>query len=200
MTKQLKLKDFLLIALLTAVYMLIYFIIVPLSAPLGAFGHAISPGLCAFLAGPVLYFLSKKVGKMWQLTLMTALIMAVFTLMGGGYLPWLLSSLIMAVLADLLVSGSGKFSLFKLALASGLMHLGQALGAIIPSLFFVSQYREDWIKRGQSAADMDQYIKYTSGLWGFASSAIVFILAFAGVYLGYLILKKHLQEGNDGHF
>lgn len=193
MNKKLKIKDILLIALLTAVYMLIYFVCMVIITPLGAFGHAISPGICSLLAGTLIYFMTRKVGKMWQFTIFTLLVMGTFALMGGGYLPWLISSVTMAVLADLIASRSNKPTLVQVALASGLLHVGQAWGAIIPSIFFVESYRSNWIKRGQKAADMDEMIRYTAGAWGVISTVIVFVLAVIGICIGYLILKKHFQ-------
>lgn len=193
MNKKLKIKDILLIALLTAVYMLIYFVCMVIITPLGAFGHAISPGICSLLAGALIYFMTRKVGKMWQFTIFTLLVMGAFALMGGGYLPWLISSVTMAVLADLIASRSNKPTLVQVALASGLLHVGQAWGAIIPSIFFVESYRSNWIKRGQKAADMDEMIRYTAGAWGVISTVIVFVLAVIGICIGYLILKKHFQ-------
>lgn len=58
----------------------------------------------------------------------------------------------------------------------------------------MEQYRQDWINRGQTPEAMDEMIKYTSGVMGFVSTVIVFVLAIAGVYLGQLILKKHLEK------
>lgn len=37
-------------------------------------------------------------------------------------------------------------------------------------------------------------IKYTSGAMGVIATVVVFALSVAGVYLGYLILKKHLDK------
>ena len=51
MTNKLKIKDFILIALLTALYMVIYMLLMFIITPLGAFGHAISPGICAIFSG-----------------------------------------------------------------------------------------------------------------------------------------------------
>ncbi|MDO4719502.1 MAG: MptD family putative ECF transporter S component [Peptostreptococcaceae bacterium] len=194
MNNKLKIKDILLIALLTAVYMILYFITMMVIMPLGAFGHAISPGICGLLAGTVIYFMARKVGKMWQFTLMTLLTMGVFALMGGGYLPWLISSTLTAILADLIASRSKETPVLKIAVSSALMHMGQAWGAIIPTMFFVDRYREEWISRGQTAEAMDNMIRYTAGKWGAISSVVVFALAFAGVYMGYLILRKHFRE------
>ncbi|MDD7267443.1 MAG: MptD family putative ECF transporter S component [Lachnospiraceae bacterium] len=194
MNHNLKIKDILLIALLTAIYMVLYFLCMALIAPLGAFGHAISPGICSIFAGTIIYFMSRKVGKMWQFTIFTLFVMGLFALMGGGYLPWLITSVTMAVIADLLASRTAKPGAGRVAVASALMHVGQAWGAIIPSLFFVESYRSSWIKRGQKPEDMDAMIKYTAGTWGLINTVIVFVLAVIGVYIGYLILKKHFKE------
>lgn len=194
MNNQLKIKDILLIALLTAIYIIIYFAIMMVITPLGAFGHAISPGINGVFTGTIIYFISRKVGKMWQFSLMTLLIMGIFSLMGAGYLPWLISSVSTSIIADLIASSSNKTKVIFIALASGMMHMGQAWGAIIPSLFFVDKYKEEWIRRGQTAEDMDAMIHYTAGKWGLISSIVVFVLAFIGVYIGYFILRKHFRE------
>ena len=84
MNNNLKIKDILLIALLTAVYILVYFVTMGITTLLGAFGHAISPGICGVMSGIIICFMTAKVGKMWQLTIMTLLVMGVFSLMGAG--------------------------------------------------------------------------------------------------------------------
>lgn len=194
MNRRLKIKDILLLALLTAIYMIIYMVCMAIISPLGAYGHAISPGICGIFSGTVIYFMSRKVGKMWQFTIFTLLVMGSFALMGGGYLPWLITSVSMAIVADIIASRKEKPSVGKLALASGFLHMGQAWGAIIPSVFFLESYRSTWISRGQKAAEMDEMIKYTAGSWAVINSIVVFILAAIGIYLGYLILRKHFKE------
>ena len=194
MNRRLKIKDILLLALLTAIYMIIYMVCMAIISPLGAYGHAISPGICGIFSGTVIYFMSRKVGKMWQFTIFTLLVMGAFALMGGGYLPWLITSVSMAIVADIIASRKEKPSVGKLALASGVLHMGQAWGAIIPSVFFLESYRSTWISRGQKAAEMDEMIKYTAGSWAVINSIVVFILAAIGIYLGYLILRKHFKE------
>lgn len=195
MTNRLKTKDFMLIALLTAVYMILYVVAGLVVTPLGALGHALSPGACAVLSGTLIYFMSRKLGKMWQYTIMTILIMACFTLMGGGYIPWYITSIGMAILADLIASRGGKtVGVGKVAIASGLMHVGQAWGSIIPATFFAKSFKSYWIEKGQAAAEMDLHIKYATDYWAAAVTAIVFILAVIGVYIGYLILRKHFKE------
>lgn len=195
MKNRLKIKDVVMVALLTALYLVFYMVSGVLITMLGAFGHAVSPGVCAFIAGSIILFMTRKVGKFGQFTIMTAICLLLFTIMGAGYLPWLITSMVTAVIADFIASREVRPAVCKVAIASGIMHVGQAWGSIIPSWFFVESYREEWISRGQTPEAMDEMVRYTQGIMGVLATAVVFALAVAGVYLGYLILKKHLKEG-----
>ena len=191
---RLKMKDFVLLALLTALYIIVYFVAMMLISLMGPFGHAISPGVCGLLSGVILIFISRKIGKMWQFTLMELIIMGVFALMGAGYLPWFITSMVGAVLADVIASTSNKPSVLKVAIASGLIHVGNALGGIIPACFFAEQYMNEWIARGQKPDQMLEMVKATQGTMGILATIIAFILSVIGVYIGYSILKGHLKE------
>ena len=48
-----------------------------------------------------------------------------------------------------------------------------------------------------TAEAMEAMIKATQGIMGVLATFTTFALAVAGVYLGYVILKKHLKEGNE---
>ena len=189
-----KMKDFVLLALLTALYIIVYFVSMMLISLMGPFGHAISPGICGLLSGAILIFISRKIGKMWQFTLMELIIMGVFALMGAGYLPWFITSMVGAVLADVIASTSNKPSVLKVAIASGLIHVGNALGGIIPACFFAEQYMNEWIARGQKPDQMLEMVKATQGTMGILATIIAFTLSVIGVYIGYSILKGHLKE------
>lgn len=191
---RLKMKDFVLLALLTALYIIVYFVSMMLISLMGPFGHAISPGICGLLSGAILIFISRKIGKMWQFTLMELIIMGVFALMGAGYLPWFITSMVGAVLADVIASTSNKPSVLKVAIASGLIHVGNALGGIIPACFFAEQYMNEWIARGQKPEQMLEMVKATQGTMGILATIIAFTLSVIGVYIGYSILKGHLKE------
>ena len=191
---RLKMKDFVLLALLTALYIIVYFVSMMLISLMGPFGHAISPGICGLLSGAILIFISRKIGKMWQFTLMELIIMGVFALMGAGYLPWFITSMVGAVLADVIASTSNKPSVLKVAIASGLIHVGNALGGIIPACFFAEQYMNEWIARGQKPDQMLEMVKATQGTMRILATIIAFTLSVIGVYIGYSILKGHLKE------
>lgn len=192
--RKLKIKDVVMTSLLSALYMVFYMVASMIVMFLGQFGHAISPGICAVFTGVVILFLTRKVGKFGQFTIMQAIIMLIFSIMGAGYLPWLITSMVAAILADVIASREEKPAVWKVALASGVFHVGQAWGSIIPSWFFLESYKSEWIGRGQTPEAMEEMVKYTTGIMGVVSTLIVFVLAVAGVYLGWLILRKHLKE------
>ena len=192
--RKLKIKDVVITSLLTALYLVFYMISAMLVMFLGQFGHAVSPGICGFLTGAVMLFVTRKVGKFGQFTIMQAICMLLFAIMGAGYLPWLITSMTAAIIADLIASREEKPAVWKVAVASGVFHVGQAWGTIIPSWFFLDSYKSEWIGRGQSPEAMEEMVKYTTGFMGVVSTLIVFALAFAGVFLGWLILRKHLKE------
>lgn len=195
--RKLKIKDVVMTSLLTALYMVFYMVASMVVMVLGQFGHAISPGICAILTGSVLLFLTRKVGKIGQFTIMQAICMLIYSIMGAGYLPWLITSMVAAILADVIASREEKPAVWKVALASGVFHVGQAWGSIIPSWFFLESYKTEWIGRGQTPEAMEEMVKYTTGFMGVVSTFIVFALAVAGVYLGWLILRKHLKEKKE---
>lgn len=192
--RKLKIKDVVMTALLTALYLVFYMASSLGVFLLGQFGHAISPGICALLSGAVFVFMSRKVGRFGQFIIMQAIAMLIFSIMGAGYLPWLITSMTGAVLADIIASREQKPAIWKVAIASGLFHVGQAWGTIIPSWFFLESYKADWISRGQTPEAMEEMVKFTTGFMGFVSTVVVFALAVGGVYLGWLILRKHLKE------
>lgn len=194
MKKGLTTKNFVLIALLTALYAVLTMVSTMIVSAFGAFGHAISPGVMGLFSGAILIFMSRKVGKMWQFSIMVAILMVIASFTGGSYLPWIISSMLGAIIADFIASREEKPSVLKLAIASAFIHVGSAMGAVIPSLFFAEQYFNEWVKRGQSPEQMRQMMESTQGFMALLGTVINAGLAIAGVYIGWLILKKHLKE------
>ena len=192
--RKLKIKDVVMVALLTALYLVFYFISSMGVMVLGQFGHAVSPGICGLLTGAVMIFVTRKVGKFFQFTIMQAICLLLFSIMGAGYLPWIITSMLGALIADFIASREEKPAVWKVALASGIFHVGQAWGSIVPSWFFLESYKTEWIGRGQTPEAMEEMVRFTTGYMGIVSTLIVFAMAFGGVFLGWLILRKHLKE------
>ncbi len=194
MQNKMQIRHILLLALLTAIYVILYFAALMVSWPFGNLGHALSPGICGLLNGAVLLFISRKVGKMWQYTCMSGLVMGVFSMMGSAYLPWLISVLVASALADFLSSGSKNPPVWRVALSSALIHVGHSLGGMIPAMFFLESFKEEWIRRGQTEQAMDEMVLYYTGYMALIVTLIITLLSVAGVFLGYKILRKHLEK------
>ena len=56
----LKMKDFVLLALLTALYIIVYFVAMMIISLMGPFGHAISPGVCGLLSLSLIHISSDE--------------------------------------------------------------------------------------------------------------------------------------------
>ena len=192
--QKLKIKDIVMVALISALYLILYTVSGMGTMIIGPMGHAISPGLCGLITGSIFFFITRKIGKFGQFMIMQAICMVIFSIMGAGYLPWVITSMLGALVADLIASRENSPALWKVVIASGIFHVGQAFGSIIPSMFFMESYRDEWISRGQTPEAMDEMIKYTSGAMGIVSTVIVFVLAAVGVLIGYLILRKHFEK------
>ena len=192
--QKLKIKDIVMVALISALYLILYTVSGMGTMIIGPMGHAISPGLCGLITGSIFFFITRKIGKFGQFMIMQAICMVIFSIMGAGYLPWVITSMLGALVADLIASRENSPALWKVVIASGVFHVGQAFGSIIPSMFFMESYRDEWISRGQTPEAMDEMIKYTSGAMGIVSTVIVFVLAAVGVLIGYLILRKHFEK------
>jgi energy-coupling factor transport system substrate-specific component len=192
--QKLKIKDIVMVALISALYLILYTVSGMGTMIIGPMGHAISPGLCGLITGSIFFFITRKIGKFGQFMIMQAICMIIFSIMGAGYLPWLITSMLGALVADIIASRENSPALWKVVIASGVFHVGQAFGSIIPSMFFMESYRNEWISRGQTPEAMDEMIKYTSGAMGIVSTVIVFVLAAVGVLIGYLILRKHFEK------
>lgn len=96
------------------------------------------------------------------------------------------------------------------AIASGVLHaVGQAWGAIIPAKP-LSADTSYWMQKGQTEAEMNNYIKYTAGTWGVISTAVVFVAVMVliprisnsestsrrlrmGVFKNYLAMRKTVR-------
>ena len=113
---------------------------------------------------------------------------------GGSYLPWWITSLTGAILADLVLKTVGYNNIISQCLALSLINIGSACGAWIPIVFFADSYKSDWVARGQSVEAMDASIKYGSGSWLLLGIFIIIVLSSLGVIIGRKILNKYQRK------
>ena len=180
-------KDSGLILLGTVIYFVLSVIGMIVAPLFGPFGEAVSPGITGVFTGSVFFFLSRRVGRLGQFTVVSLITMCVYSLMGGMYLPWFISVVVMSVLADWLASRGKQVPVWQVAIAAGMVTIGSVFGAVIPCWFFMQSYRDYWLAHNETVETMDKVIKYTSGLMGLVTTLVTFALSVIGVYIVYLI-------------
>ncbi len=99
-SKWYKVKDFVFLGIVTAIYVVAYSAIGGLTAALNALGHAFSPAIFSLIGGTIILFLVYKVPKLGILTLQTLLVHGLIAVLGMAYLPWFITSIIGALIAD----------------------------------------------------------------------------------------------------
>lgn len=191
---KLKTKDYIFLGMATVLSLVIYMIAMVLSSFLGTFGHSISPGVWGLLVGIVFVYICYNFNKFGVFTVFITTHMIIFSVMGGAYLPWWITALTGAVLADLVLKVFGYRNFISQCLALCLINIGSACGSWIPIIFFAESYKSDWIARGQSAEAMDASIKYGSGSWLLLGICSIIILSSIGVLIGRTILKKYQKK------
>ena len=193
---KLKTKDYIFLGIITALNTALYIIVTMSLYAIGTgpFVHTISPGIYGVIGGTVITFLSNKCGKKWVFTISSIIMMAIMSLASGAYLPWIITSIIGAIIADLICSKAGYTNKIALGVSYGFMQVGQALGGIIPVWFFVDSYIDTWVKRGMTKEMMAEMVNATKGIMGVYAVIVVFILSFSGVMIGSKILKKHFEK------
>ncbi|UYO99443.1 MptD family putative ECF transporter S component [Oceanotoga sp. DSM 15011] len=191
-----KTKDYVFLGITGALYTALYFVIIMsfYAIGLGAFFHIISPGIFALIGGTIITFIVSKCSKFGTFTILSIIIMILMSLFGGGYLPWILTSLTTAILADIISFKFGYKKTLTLGISYGILSVGQAMGSIIPVWFFVDSYKETFEKRGMTPEGMNEMINAAKGIMGFYALILVFILAFIGILIGKAILKKHFEN------
>mgnify|MGYP000056143055 CR=1 FL=1 len=188
-----KIKDFVLLGIVTAIYFVLYMVIGFATAGLNPLLHAFSPAVFSLVGGTVVLFLMYKVPKFGILTLQTLLLFALVTVIGMGYLPWFISSVVCAVLADLIAASSSYKSTWKNGVGYGLMQVGSSAGGIIPAMFFAEGYKAEWTARGMTAEQMDASIAVSTGVIGVVVLVVTFIAGFIGILIAQKILAKHFK-------
>ncbi len=193
-SKGYKVKDFVFLGIVTAIYVVAYSAIGGLTAALNALGHAFSPAIFSLIGGTIILFLVYKVPKLGILTLQTLLVHGLIAVLGMAYLPWFITSIIGALIADGIAATSQYKNTIKNGLGFAFMQAGSSAGGIIPAVFFAESYKRTWIERGMTAAQMDETIAVSVGWIGASVLIASFVCGFLGILIGRKILAKHFKS------
>lgn len=195
--KKLKLTDYIFLGLLSLVGLVVYMLSVGIAAvailPLGAVGYLLSNGIFGLLGGCVFVFMCSKISAPGTLTVFAVILVLVLAMMGGGYLPFVVSTLLAAVLADFILLRMGYTKAAAQYIAWPILQLGLLFGTLVPVWFFSQSFADDLMARGSSKALVADQLYYSQGVWAIASIAFTVLLSALGVWLARKILKKYLQ-------
>lgn len=189
-----KTKDFILIGILTAVFFVVYLGISMATAIAGPVTHLFASAITGLVAGIIILLLVTKVPKKGVFTINTFILMMLMQFAGGGYLPWLISSMLSAVVADIICIPSRYKNIRAIAIGFGVMMLGQMLGNILPILLFVDQFRADFASRGIDSSFLELMIRTVQGPMAAIVLVISFIGGVIGIYIGKGLMHKHFTK------
>lgn len=190
-----KTKDYVLLGILAAMYLVLYMVIGAILATLSMpISYITTVGVYGIFGGIIITFLMFKIPKMWILTLLNIFLILLYTLLGMVYLPMVIGMLSGGILGDLLANSSAYKSKFKNALAYAFMNSGMTASMIIPILISTRYYASQ-VEMAGATPDMVQSAIYASIGWvGVLTLSITFFGSFAGIYLGYSVLTKHFKK------
>lgn len=194
-SKNNKIKDYILIGILSAVNVVIMMVVGIFALILGPIYlvslHAAVGGL---VSGTLILLLAKKTDVKWLFTIVYTITLLIFQLMGMGYLPWQLTTMVTAILADL-ISNRYRYNNIKLlAISHGVSIAGQALGKILPVFLFADKFKNNFLAKGIDPIYMNKMINFVKGPMSIVVIIFGFCFGVVGIYLGQFIFKKHFER------
>lgn len=196
MNKSWQTKDFILAAVLSVVFSMLFAISGIATAILGGVTHAFAPAISGFFGASIYLLMLVKVPKFGIFTLSSFIIIIVMFITGHTFLPLLLSILFGAIIADLICFPSKYKSFWALASGFTFFMIFQALGVILPIMFFLEDYQEYVIEkkseRGvKSSMAIVDFMNIENALLLIGLTAIASIIGFL---LGKKLLHKHFEK------
>lgn len=183
-------KDFIVIGVLSAVFFVVYMIISMLTAMINPIAHVFSPAVGGVTCGIIYLLMISKSPKKGVFTISSIVVMLLFQLLRNGYLPWVISVIVSAIVADLICIPSGYKNFKAIAASYGTIMVGQAFGNVMPVVFFAEKFKKDFLSRGVDPLFMDTMINFIKG----PIAIVIMIVSFLAGIIGMLIAKKLLNK------
>ena len=186
-------KDFITIGILTALNFVIFMIVASATAVLGPVVHIFSVCITGLFSASVFLLMVKKVNKPWILTISTLILMGIFSVVGGSYLPWFISVMVTVIIGDIILIPSKYQSEIMFHVAIGVMMIGHSLGNVLPVIFFAEKFRREFVSRGVDPYFIDYMISFINIKMAFVVMGTAFICGVIGSLLGHKWLRKHFK-------
>jgi energy-coupling factor transport system substrate-specific component len=190
-----KIRDYVLIGVFSAINAVLIALGGMITAVMGPIYHIVmSTAIAGLMNGTIILILAKKTNVKWLFTIIYFITMIIFQMIGQGYLPWVATTLISAVFADLVSIKSNYKNNIFLAVSHGLTIIGLACGSIIPVLLFAEKFKNDFVSRGVEASYLDNIISFYKGYMTLGVIVMSFIFGLLGIFIGNRLLKKHFEK------
>ncbi len=194
--KQLKIKDYIFLGLISIVGLVIYLISVSIAAiailPLGAIGYVLSNGIFGLLGGTFFVFMCHRCAAKGTVTIFSIILLVITSIFGGGYLPFLIFVMLGGIFADFILMAFGYRNLWGQLCAWIVYQWGILAATLVPVWFFSNSFAQDLAARGSSETLIQVQLQYSSGLWGLACIVMTAILSALGIVIARTILNKYL--------
>lgn len=185
----------------TAVYSVLYFIVVALSAmvcvfilpiifPFLTYPYLYIPVLSALFSGTIYMLLAARVQKFGAVSLM-ALLMGIFFLFVFPYAFFV--SLLVGLLADVIAS-AGRYKSKAGLLLSYLVFCLHLLGPVLPMFLFPNLYRDQLERLGRDAGQIAETLSVAEPGQGFLLAGLTLLAALIGGWFGQKMLSKHFRK------
>lgn len=196
MTEKWQTKDFILVAVLSVVFSMLFAVAGISTAIFGGVTHVFAPAIIGFFGSIVFLLMLVKVPKKGIFALSSFVIIAMMFLTGHTFLPQLISIFLGALIADL-ISYPTKYKNFY-ALATGYIVFmnSMALGTIVSIMVFLDDYTRYIADKGEpkrleSSSKIVEFLTLQNALLLILVTTIACVI---GLFIAKGLLRKHFEK------
>lgn len=190
-TNKLQIKDLVTIGIYTAIYFMVN-VIVMVCGGFAPLVWIFMPTILSLICGVIYMPLMAKVQKPGAILIMGMITALIYLIRGGFSLVLIVTYSAFGILAELIRKQMG-YSSFKSNLFSYAFFSMGMVGDLLPIWMFRDKYAEHMLSSGMPADYIEVLNNVTSVGMLVVMLAATFLMAFAGGFLGKLVMKKHLE-------
>lgn len=189
-------KDFILAAVLSVVFSMLFAVSGIATAIFGGITHIFTPAIIGLLGSIVYLLMLVKVPKPGIFALSSFIIILIMFLTGHTFIPLLLSIFIGALLADLICFKTKYKNIYILALGYIVYMNSLLMGTIIPILFFLDDYTKYVVQKDSEKAIESSFkiIEFTTPTNALLLVLLTTICCIIGFAIAKKLLKKHFEK------
>ncbi|MGY3778764.1 MptD family putative ECF transporter S component [Isobaculum melis] len=191
--KKLKIQDYILIGIYTAIYFLVVCIaMILLQFTIPGYSSIFIPALTALFAGIVYLLVVNRIPRFGAITIMGS-VMGIFFLISGHFPLSFLPNIICAVLADLLQNKTAISMKLRTSVSYIIFSFG-LIGPVLPLWFMKNAYIDSLVARGKDTAYIDGVFAHITTGSFIASFLAIIMFSMVGIMIGQKLYLKHFSK------